>query len=159
MASKLVGGQKMTAVLRRLPATVQQEVATGIDRSIRRVQRTPIMLVPKRTSNLAKVLAAKAAIGKRKKGLEAEFGFRTKRLAKKGWYAHFVEYGTKGYTPGQARFSGFGKRGPRYRIVRKPVPARPAQPFLRPALEMNRRGHTIEMRESLRRAVRKARRV
>lgn len=157
MASYIEGGVKFRRALKRLPEHARVEVSNGLDVSARQMQATAVALVPADTGNLKRLLASPSAIGKREKGLRVEFGFRTRSLARKGWYAHFVEYGTKGYSAGQFRFRGQSRAGlGRYRRVARNVPAQPARPFLRPAFDLNLPGHKRRMKEAVRRAVRKA---
>jgi HK97 gp10 family phage protein len=73
--------------------------------------------------------------------MQWRFGFITEAQKRAAWYWRFVEFGTKGYTPGQQRRAGFDKRGrQKFRKIRRFIPRRVAQPFLRPAIiEMQRR--------------------
>lgn len=138
MASRIVGGAKFRRALKRLPADCRDEVAEALDTSIKLVQQTAAALAPVDTGVLRAALLSRRAVGKRDKGLRVEFGLRTKALQRKAFYAPFVEYGTKGYTAGSWRTSGKDQLGrQKYKRVRKQVAARPARPFMRPALDLN----------------------
>lgn len=159
MASRIEGGAKFRRALKRMPIEARSEVTEALDQSIRIVQATAIALVPVMTGNLRRALASKGAIGKRDKGLRVEFGLRTKALQKKAFYAPFVEFGTKGYSPGQVRT--YKLKGSKTGMVHKKrmhksVPARPARPFLRPALDTNIPTIRRLVNSALRRAIVKA---
>jgi len=155
MASRLVSNGRFRSALRHLPEVSRAEIASGLDRTARAIQSTAIALAPLDTGRLRRALAAKGAIGRRRKGLEVEFGFRTKSLQKKAFYAPFVEFGTKAYAKGDFRFRGVSDGG-RYRKMRVAVPARRAQPFFRPAVAANMNLWRREMRAALQRALRRA---
>jgi hypothetical protein len=62
------------------------------------------------------------------------FGLDPKPLARRAFHLFWVEFGTKAYQPKEMRHAGFDKEGRRrWRKVKTAVPARPAQPFWRPA--------------------------
>lgn len=106
------------------------------------MQVEAVAFVPVDSGNLRNLLASSEAllIERRTFGPYVEFGFRTKRLRKQGYYAVWVEQGTKGHTkgevvrPGRDGRSRSGKPRKGRRTLRS-VPARPAQPFMRPAFE------------------------
>lgn len=157
MASRIVGGAKFRRAMKRLPEDARSEITQALDQGIRMVQATAIALAPVRTGNLRKALASRQAIGKRDKGLRVEFGFRTKAIQRKAFYAPFIEYGTKGYNPGDRRSSGRDKRGrQQFKKVKRFVPARPARPFLRPALDLNLPAIRRIVNAAVRRAVARA---
>lgn len=166
MASYLDGGNNYRLMLRRMPQAVRAEVTRGLETSVRRMQATAVALAPKMTGNMARQLLSARAIGWRENGQRVEFGFRTRAIAKKAFYAHFVHEGTRGYRAGDYRFKGI-KKGNRktgeqggsiyVRIKRSYIPPRAANPFLRRALEINIPLHRRDMNEALRRAVRRAR--
>lgn len=157
MASRIEGGARVRRMLKKFPVDARLEVAAALDASVRLVQATAITLAPVDTGNLRRQLAAKGAIGKRDRGLRVEFGLRTKSLQKKAFYAPFVEYGTKGYAPGQTRTYKDSKTGRvKKKKMRSHVPARPARPFLSPALDANVPTIRRLVNAAVRRAVRKA---
>lgn len=137
MTSRYVGGSRLRRALKELPEEVTKDLVATLDFGIRSIQATAINRAPYRTGNLRKALAQPSAIGKRDKGLWVEFGFRTKQIQKMAFYAPFVEFGTKGYNAGDERLSGVDRHGrPRYKRIRRFIPARPAQPFMRPAFDI-----------------------
>ena len=102
-------------------------------------------------------LASRAAIGKKNKGLQVEFGLRTKSLQKKAFYAPFVEYGTRAHEQNSFRVRGADRnRLGIYRKMKVKVPARPPRPFLRPAIQANIPLWRRNMRQALTRAVARA---
>ncbi len=159
MSSRLEGGHRIRKILRHLPADARKEVSAALEEGIKIVQATAVALAPEDTGNLKRALASKGALGKRENGMRVEFGLRTRRLQKKAFYAPFVEFGTKGYEAGSVRVSGRkGRNGAAYfKGVDKSVPARPARPFLRPALDTNLPRIRRIINTAVRNAIRKAR--
>lgn len=157
MASRIVGGAKFRRALKRLPAEARREVTVALDQSIRLIQDTAVALAPVHTGKLRRALQSKGAIGWRDKQLRVEFGFRTKTLQRKAFYAPFVEYGTKGYSPGDKRISGRTKGGKvAFKVMKSHVAAQPARPFMRPALDMNLAKIRRIMNAAVKRAIAKA---
>lgn len=63
------------------------------------------------------------------------YGLLTKALQKAAFYWQWVEFGNKAHAAGGRRFVGYSDKGkPRYRKVKRAVPARRARPFLRPGI-------------------------
>jgi HK97 gp10 family phage protein len=157
--SMVIGGPRIRRILRAMPQEGRKEIADALDRGIRMVQATAVALAPSDTGNLKRTLAMKGAIGKREGGLRVEFGLRTRRLQKKAYYASFVEFGTKGYRAGSVRVSGRkGKNGRAFfKGVDNDIPARPAQPFLRPAFDANYVAIRRIVNGAVRSAIQKAR--
>lgn len=155
----VIGGPRIRRILKALPIEGRREIAEALDKSIRMVQASAVAFAPSDTGNLKRTLAMKGAIGKRDGGLRVEFGLRTRRLQKKAFYASFVEFGTKGYRAGSVRVSGRkGKNGAAYfKGVDKDIPARPAQPFLRPAFDANYVTIRRIVNQSVKSAIQKAR--
>ncbi len=158
MVSRVLGGARVRRALKRLPAEIRGDVAKALKLSVAAVQATAIRLAPVDTGNLREALADPRAIGIRDAGMRVEFGFRTKAIQRKAFYAPFVEFGTKGYQAGDHRRSGTDRHGRQlYKRVRRFVPARPAQPFMRPALDMNLPTIRRLINHEVRRAVARAR--
>ncbi|MDY6960313.1 MAG: hypothetical protein SV862_00220 [Pseudomonadota bacterium] len=102
-----------------------------------------------------------------------QFGLVSKHLRKLGWKAHFIEFGTKGYTKGdRRRYETYGEIEPqrlsksgkpigrprkgvviRSRAVDRTVPARPARPFFRPGIEAARNEILGRWKGAIRRAI------
>ncbi len=123
--------------LDRLKAAAQRRLEEAAERGGRQMQTDMVALAPRRTGKLRSLLASDEAMRVVRKGgeMRVEVGFRSKRLAKEGFKYFFVETGTKGYVAGQKRSAGYDKRGrKREQRVKRNIPARPAQPFFRPAL-------------------------
>jgi hypothetical protein len=103
------------------------------------IQAEAVARVPRRTGNLAQVLASPEMIIERNRGgfpasIVYVYAF-TPATYRRGYYAYFVEYGTKGYSAGERRRAGKTATGyQKWKKVRRNIPAHPAQPFLRPAV-------------------------
>ena len=126
--SRVVGGRKLRMTLQQLPKYITAEVVEVMGEYARAVQQDAARRVPVRTGNLRATILMKGFVGKKSNGFGWEVGFRTKRLQRRGWYAHFVEFGTKGYRVGE-------KKGRKKGKARRYIPPRRAQPFLGPALK------------------------
>jgi HK97 gp10 family phage protein len=161
--SKLVGADGVIQSFIEMPDNLRSELGEALIDAGQLIQRTAVSLVPRDSGNLAEVLNRPEGIKIDLPGLRLEVGFVTAQQKKDGWYGHFVEFGTKGYVAGQKRIAGRTRTGrgvrraspgsaqydpndPRarslggslkFRAVRRDVPARPARPFLRPALDLN----------------------
>ncbi len=131
------GAGRLTRQLRALPEKMQREVKAELQVGARAVQRDAVAMVPVRTGNLKKILASPQAVRIRKKGLQVVFGITGVKAARDGFYGRFVEFGTKGYRRKERRRSGTYEGRVQYRRLKRNVPARPAQPFMRPAFQKN----------------------
>jgi HK97 gp10 family phage protein len=87
-------------------------------------------LAPVDSGDLVHALKAKF----RKDGLRVQVGLVTKKDNDEIFYARFVEFGTKGYSVGERRIDS---KGGKHGKVTRNIPARSAQPFMRPAWQMN----------------------
>lgn len=149
------GTGRLTRKLRALPERAQREVKAALHSGAIAVQRDAVAMVPVRTGNLKNLLARNGAIRLRKKGLQVVFGITGAKAGRDGFYARFVEYGTKGYTAGQRRRSGTDSRGRvQTRKVKRNVPPRAARPFMRPAFYKNLPLIKRRLRIAVRRALR-----
>lgn len=103
------------------------------------LQREVVARVPVKTGKLRAFFASPAAISKSWKYQHAYvYGLTKELLRGDAYYAVFVEYGTKGYTRGSTR-SWTTKGGKvKTKKVTRAVPARPAHPFFRPAVDAAR---------------------
>lgn len=136
--SEIAGLAHLRSTLSAFDRMVQEGVAAGLEAEVRAMQADAVGLVPRRTGKLAEILARDDAIARKGGGADVEyrFGFVSKDGQREGYYALWVEFGTKGYRAGSSRFAGRNRQGRvRFRKVEVDVPARPAQPFIRPAFE------------------------
>ncbi len=105
------------------------------------IQEEVVARVPSKTGKLRELFASQEAIQKSYKFQGGYvFGLVTPRLRGDGYYAKFVEYGTKGYYKGQFRFAGVDRRTGKLKLKKskRPVPPRPAHPFFRPGCAAGR---------------------
>jgi len=161
--SKLTGAEGVIQNFVEMPDHVRAGIVDALAQAGTLIQATAVELVPRDSGNLAEVLNRPEGIKIDEGQMRLEVGFITPQQKKDGWYAHFVEFGTKGYkagwkriagrtragkgirraTPGTAQFDPNNPRarllggGVKLRTVARDVPARPARPFLRPAMELN----------------------
>ncbi len=112
------------------------------------MQAEVVARVPVKTGKLRELFASTEAVQKSWKYPGGHvYGLVTPRLKSDGFYARFVEYGTKGYSVGDRRAAGWRedgaddphrkskRRGLRFAKIKRNIPPRPAHPFFRPAIE------------------------
>lgn len=116
---------RLNRLLRRLPEDCTDELKREVREAAELVHYEALKRVPVDTGALAQALRMR--IGSR--GLSAEIGYSKRRWKRAwdmaGWRARFIEYGTKGYFPGQVRRSGKSTKK-----IRRLIPPRPAVRFL-----------------------------
>ena len=162
--SRMSGDFKLRRTLRNIHSTMDNELVPAMQQSADRILATMRQLVPKDTGAAASAL--KAFISK--SGLDAQIGIRGKRDMRRFFYLRFIEYGTKGYSGtlyrradadavGGEHTNNRDKsklKGRRNALNQRPtknksdgktfygkypdIPARPAHPWLRPAMAVNR---------------------
>lgn len=135
--SGIEGLAKLQGRLDRLQELAKDRLDKAVETGGRQMREDMVALAPSRTGNLRAVLGSEDALKFKKgsKGLEVSVGFVSKKLKRDAFYALFVETGTKGYVAGQTRAAGTDKKGrKRVQRIKRNIPARPAQPFFRPAL-------------------------
>lgn len=162
--SRMSGDFKLRRTLRNIHTTMDNELVPAMQQSADRILATMRQLVPKDTGAAASAL--KAFISK--SGLDAQIGIRGKRDMRRFFYLRFIEYGTKGYSGtlyrradadavGGEHTNNRDKsklKGRRNALNQRPtknksdgktfygkypdIPARPAHPWLRPAMAVNR---------------------
>lgn len=115
--SSVQGNFKLRGVLRRIGNQMESDLRPAMVQAANLVLATQQELIPKDT--LKAVGALNAFVSK--SGLDAQIGVRGKRNNQKVFYAKFLEHGTKQYKRGDGVIS-----------------ARPAHPWLRPSLDVNR---------------------
>lgn len=135
--SAVAGLERVKSRLARLGEFANERLEQAIEQGAKKMQSDMVAIAPRRTGKLRSLLASNDALRViRSRGkTRAEVGFRTPAMRKAGFMYFFVETGTKGYEAGWQRRAGTDKRGrKRYQRIKRRVPARPAQPFFRPAL-------------------------
>jgi len=129
--SSIRGTSKLRRKLGKMPKEIQIEVQKGLKDGANIVFKEAQRRVPKKTGVLAQAMKIK----RRTRGLSYWVGYYkkgNKRMWKKaGWRAHFTEFGTRGYEAGEKRSSRSSKTTAR---IKRYIPARPARPFMGPAL-------------------------
>lgn len=140
--SFISGAERTLNLMSKLPDELEVELVASIKGNLDQCQVEAVQNVPVHEGNLRDLLASPEALlfEKRAFGPFGEFGFRTLRLQKKGFYALWVEQGNKAHKRGEISnpgVDGRSKSGRRRTGKRRKrgVPARPAQPFFRPAFE------------------------
>lgn len=128
-----------TGALRKLQALrdgLSPATEALVDEKVREMQDTAVGLVPRRTGLVADTLASSDAIDKKMVDgkLTWFFGFLTAQAKRDAWYWRFIEFGTRGYEKGERRRAGVDRKGRiRLKRIKRAIPARKAQPFMRPA--------------------------
>lgn len=129
--SSIKGDFKLRGVLRRIGNQMDSDVRPAMQKAADLVLQTQKSLIPVDTGAGRDALTAFVS----KAGLNAQVGIRGKKNNKNFYYLRFVEFGTKGTaSKGEknksdgANFFGYAPN----------IPARPARPFIRPSIDMNR---------------------
>lgn len=162
--SRVIGDIKLRKMLREIHKTADNLIKPAMQESASRILADMRMLVPKDTGHGADELSAFVS----KSGLDAQVGIRGKRTQERAFYLRFYEYGTKGYSGERyRRQSRSMKRSEKPKYSRRTkanfgiypdIPARRAQPWLRPSYDMNREAIrqliSAAITETLRRAAR-----
>jgi len=117
VARRSQGNFKLRGLLRRIGNQMESELRPAMVQAANLVLSTQESLMPRDTGEAAEALEAFVS----KSGLDAQIGIRGKRDNRHFFYTRFVEYGTKQYTIGDGVFA-----------------ARPAHPWLRPSIDINR---------------------
>ncbi len=180
--SRLSGDFKLRRTLRNIHQTMDNEVKVAMQDGADRILESMREFVPKDTGAAAGALKAFVS----KSGLDAQIGLRGKRDNRRFFYMRFIEYGTKGYSGklyqradsnavGGVHTNNRDKsqlRGRRNALRQRDtknksdgshffgkypdIPARPAHPWLRPALDVNREFVLANIRAAVARTLRKA---
>ena len=180
--SRLRGDFNLRRTLRNIHTTMDNELRPTMQKCADRILGTMQQLIPKDTGAAAGALTVFVS----KSGLDAEIGLRGKGINKQFFYMRFIEYGTKGYSGSMYRRADInaiggqhaknrdtsqlsGRRnGIRQRDVKNKsdgahffgkfpdIPARPAHPWLRPALQVNREFVMAEIEAAVSRTLIKA---
>ncbi|MER2098311.1 HK97 gp10 family phage protein [Pseudomonas sp. SD17-1] len=155
--SKLLGDFKLRRTLRNINKTMDNELKPAMEQAAGRILATQQQLIPKDTGDAAAALRMYVSPS----GLDAQIGIRGKRDNRRFYYLRFIEYGTKGYTGGK-RAGNRSKRetnksdGTHFFGKHPNIPARPAHPWLRPSMDVNREYVLADIETAIRRTLRKA---
>lgn len=180
--SSIRGEIRLRRTLRNIHKTMDNELQPAMAKSAARVLATQQQLIPKDTGAASAALRIYVALS----GLDAQVGIRGKRDNRRFFYLRFLEYGTKGYSGsryqradrnavGGVHINNRDKsqlKGRRNSIRQRDtknksdgqhffgkypdIPARPAHPWLRPSLDVNREFVMADLEEAVRRTLRKA---
>ncbi|MEZ1956537.1 MULTISPECIES: HK97-gp10 family putative phage morphogenesis protein [Pseudomonas] len=180
--SRLTGNIKLRRTLRNIHKTMDNELKPAMEKAAARVLQTMQQLIPKDTGAAAGALKAYVAPS----GLDAQIGIRGKRDSRRFFYLRFLEYGTKGYSGtmyqradidavGGVHTNNRDKsklRGRRNALRQRDtknksdgknffgkypdIPARPAHPWLRPSIQVNREFVLADLEEAVRRTLSRA---
>lgn len=179
--SRMSGDFKLRRTLRNIHGTMDNELRPTMQKCADRILGTMQQLIPKDTGEAAAALKAFVS----KSGLDAQIGIRGKRDNQRFFYLRFIEYGTKGYNGtlyrradrnsigGHTNNRDKSKMGGRRNALRArdtknksdgatfygkypDIPARPAHPWLRPAMDVNREFVIAEIEAAISRALIKA---
>lgn len=161
--SRVLGDFKLRKMLRQFPEQVEANLKPAMHKAADLLLADMQRNIPEDTGAGRKALTAFVA----KSGLDAQVGLRGKRKRRDFFYLKFLEYGTKGYkgklyrradsnavggehTVNRDRSKMRGRYALRQRDTKNKtdgknwfgyypdIPARPARPFIRPALYGNR---------------------
>lgn len=139
MASRVLGDFKLRKTLRELHKTLENKIKPAMELGTERILSDMKDFIPIDSGDGRDALTAFVA----KSGLDAEVGLRGKKKRTKFFYLGFIEYGTKGVS-GERRNNGSPRNrsnktdGKSFFGKYPDIPARPAHPFVRPALDRNR---------------------
>ncbi|MBF8646874.1 HK97-gp10 family putative phage morphogenesis protein [Pseudomonas pudica] len=180
--SSIRGDIRLRRTLRNIHKTMDNELQPAMAKAAARVLATQQQLIPKDTG----AASAALQVYVNPSGLDAQVGIRGKRDNRRFFYLRFLEYGTKGYSGSmyqradrnavggvhtnnrdksklKGRRNAFRQRdtknksdGQNFFGKYPDIPARPAHPWLRPSLDVNREYVMADLEEAVRRTLRKA---
>lgn len=137
--SRIKGDFKLRAVLRRIAQLDQSDLPVSMAQAADLVLATQKAMMPRDTGAAAEALEARISAN----GLDARIGIIGKKNNRDFYYVKFLEYGTKGYS-GDKRAGNRKRRktnksnGSAFFGYYPDIPARPAHPWLRPSIQLNR---------------------
>ncbi|WP_433886675.1 HK97-gp10 family putative phage morphogenesis protein [Pseudomonas vranovensis] len=155
--SSIRGDIRLRRTLRNIHKNMDNELRPEMEKAANRILATQQQLMPKDTGAAAAALRVYVSPS----GLDAQIGIRGKRDNRKFFYLRFIEYGTKGYIGGK-RAGNRNKRatnksdGEHFFGKYPDIPARPAHPWLRPSMDVNREYVMADIESAVRRTLRKA---
>jgi len=127
---QLIGDKELRKILEKLPEKVDVRLLNAAGRrAAKPLVRSARRKAPSKTGNLRKSIGTRAR--RAENGVSTiVIGPRTgKRQKFDGWYAHFVEFGTRGIVRYNTKHR---KKGQRYK------PDNKAKPFMRPAYDQEK---------------------
>lgn len=152
--SSIRGDFKLRGVLRRIGQLGESDLPAALQEAADLVLKTQKDLIPKDTGDSAEALQVRITKANQISGLDARIGIIGKRDNRKFYYLRFIEHGTKGYTGGK-RSGNRNRRkknktdGQSFFGYQPDIPARPAHPWLRPSIDLNR----AEIADIIRKAI------
>ncbi len=155
--SSIRGDIRLRRTLRNIHKTMDNELKPAMEIAANRILESQRQLIPKDTGAAAAALKVYVSPS----GLDAQIGIRGKRDNRRFFYLRFIEYGTKGYT-GDKRAGNRNRRvtnksdGQNFFGKHPDIPARPAHPWLRPAMDVNREYVMADIEAAVQRTLRKA---
>ncbi|OLS61889.1 HK97-gp10 family putative phage morphogenesis protein [Pseudomonas putida] len=174
--SSIRGDIRLRRTLRAIHKTMDNELRPAVERSADRILATQRQLIPKDTGAAAAALRVYVSPS----GLDAQVGIRGKRDNRRFFYLRFLEFGTKGYSGSMYRRADASAVGGAHTTnrdkskLRQPrgtknksdgtsffgkypdVPARPAHPWIRPSIDVNREFVLADIEAAVRLTLRKA---
>lgn len=180
--SSLRGDIRLRRTLRNINKTMDNELRPAMEKAAGRILATQQQLITKDTGAAASALKVYVSPS----GLDAQVGIRGKRDNRRFFYLRFLEYGTKGYsgtiyqradrnavggvhTTNRDKSQLGGRRNAlRQRDTKNKsdgqnffgkypdIPARPAHPWLRPSIDVNREYVMADIETAVRQTLRKA---
>lgn len=147
--SSIKGDFKLRRLLRDVGQLEESALPAALQKAANLVLETQLQLIPRDTGAAANALKAHITKANQSSGLDARVGIVGKRNNEKFFYLRFVEYGTKGYKPKLKAQGSVLSDGENFFGKTPNIPARPAHPWLRPSIDMNR----DQIREIIRRAI------
>lgn len=118
--SRSQGDFKLRGILRRIGNQMESDLRPAMVQAANLVLATQQELIPRDPNSSDHIEEALEAFVS-KSGLDASIGIRGKKDNRHFFYGRFLEYGTKSYARGDST-----------------VASRPAHPWLRPSIDLNR---------------------
>lgn len=129
------GDFKLRGLLRRIGNNMESELRPAMVQAANMILATQQDLILEDDGDAKRALTAFVS----KSGLDAQIGIRGKRLNRQRFYAIFLERGTKQYQRGDST-----------------IAARPAHPWLRPSIDLNRDDIAVLIRRAIQNTLAKA---
>ena len=164
--SRVIGDFALRRRLKEFPDKVDLYLKPVMQLAAQKILSDMQRLIPEDSGKGRAALTAFVS----KNGLDAKVGLNGKRAFNKAFYLYFIEYGTKGYSGEIYRrqdASAVGGTHTHNRSAKKDrpvknktdgahwfgkypdIPARPAHPFIRPALDLNRDYFAVLIRNAI----------